>query len=229
MKPSYIQITPNLGELLWNLPPSDELLALQLAYMDFLQSYWADELHSFRMGFTRISLQWKSPISQEKFNRIVPSHQMSPKPLSKKVWEIPVCYAAELGEDLNELAKEKQMSVEELIALHTSPTYRIHFFGFLPGFFYLNGLHPLLHAPRKPIPRLSVPSGTVAIGGSQTGIYPRESPGGWHLIGQSPVVLFDPLRSSPLWAKSGDQVKFMPIDLAKFQSWSHDIPTFYLS
>jgi inhibitor of KinA len=144
--------------------------------------------------------------------------------LSNAIWQVPVCYDPDYGQDLNSLAESKNLSLSELIQLHSEPLYRIHFFGFLPGFFYLNGLPPLLHTPRKSVPLLAVPAGSVAIGGSQTGIYPMQSPGGWHIIGRSPLIFFDSKQPIPVWAKPGEQIEFVPISAAQFQNWNEPYP-----
>jgi inhibitor of KinA len=94
----------------------------------------------------------------------------------------------------------------------------------LPGFFYLNGLSTRLHTPRKSVPLLTVPPGSVAIGGSQTGIYPMPSPGGWHIIGRSPISFFDTKQPNPVWAKPGEQIQFEPISASQFQNWKEVYP-----
>ncbi|NRA11605.1 MAG: 5-oxoprolinase subunit PxpB [Crocinitomicaceae bacterium] len=127
-------------------------------------------------------------------------------------WEIPVCYASKFGSDLNELSKEINLTEKEIIALHSSKAYGVYFIGFLPGFLYLGGLPKEIHHPRKAIPSLTVPSGAVGIGGEQTGIYPMESPGGWNIIGQTPVKLFNVEASPPISIQAGDKVLFIPID-----------------
>jgi len=192
---------------------------MQLAYLAYLKQNWGDELKDCRQGFTRISLIWKSAAAQNHFSESLTSLELIFLPLSGKVWEIPVCYEPEFGSDLSSLAGEKKMTAAALINLHTQPYYRIHFFGFLPGFFYLNGLDPILHTPRKSIPSARVPKCSVAIGGSQTGIYPKESPGGWHLLGQTPLSLFDSLQEPPVWGSAGDQIKFVSIDSTQFRDW----------
>jgi len=128
-------------------------------------------------------------------------------------WHIPVCYDPSLGMDLEELARIKNLSVPEIIKLHTQPEYHVFFTGFLPGFLYLGGLNERLHTPRKAVPRINVPAGSVAIGGQQTGIYPQNSPGGWQIIGHCPLPLFSPEKTPPTAFKAGDKIKFQPIDL----------------
>lgn len=132
--------------------------------------------------------------------------------------EIPVCYAAPYAPDLAHVAAHSGLSAEAVIARHSGTTYRVAMLGFAPGFPYLLGLDATLHTPRRADPRLRVPAGAVAIGGAQTGIYPRELPGGWQIIGRSPLVLFDPARSPAALLAAGDQVRFRPIDAAAFEA-----------
>ncbi len=136
----------------------------------------------------------------------------------QKLWEVPVCYNTDLGLDLNELASQKEISEEKIIQLHTQNIYTVYFIGFLPGFMYLGGLDEKLHTPRKNTPRLKIPKGSVAIGGTQTGVYPQESPGGWNIIGQTPIDFFDPNKSKPCFISSGDHVKFKSISLEEFET-----------
>lgn len=128
-------------------------------------------------------------------------------------WEIPVCYDKKFGLDLAAFQSENNLIAEEIISLHSAPTYTVFFIGFLPGFLYLGELDEKLHIPRKANPRLRVEKGAVAIGGSQTGIYPSNSAGGWHIIGNSPLSFFNNTNEAPCFAKSGDEIKFIPVDL----------------
>ena len=128
--------------------------------------------------------------------------------------EIPVRYGGTSGPDLVDVARHAGLTADELVARHTSATYRVAMIGFAPGFPYLFGLDPALAMPRRAMPRTRVPAGSVAIGGSQTGIYPGESPGGWHLIGRTPLVLFDAARDRPSLVMPGDRVRFVAIDAA---------------
>jgi inhibitor of KinA len=139
----------------------------------------------------------------------------APPPRAREV-EIPVLYDPQLAPDLAPLAAEKNLALDELIALHTAPAYRCYLLGFRPGFPFLRGLDPQLHAPRLPTPRLRVPVGAVGIGGEQTGVYPVESPGGWRLIGRTPLRMFDPARAQPFLVHAGDSVRFVAIDRATF-------------
>ena len=124
--------------------------------------------------------------------------------------DIPVCYGGAYGEDLPDVARHAGLTEEEVIRLHSGRTYRIYMLGFLPGFPYLGGLDERLFTPRLPTPRTRIPAGSGGIGGEQTGIYPMESPGGWRLIGRTPLCLFAPGRKLPYAA--GDSIRFVPID-----------------
>ena len=135
-----------------------------------------------------------------------------------RLHEIPVCYGGSHGPDISDLAAHAKLSTDEVIALHCGAEYRVAMLGFAPGFPYLLGLDAALHAPRRASPRTRVPAGSVAIGGAQTGIYPRELPGGWQLIGRTPRVLFDVQRETPALLAPGDRVRFYAIDEKEFNS-----------
>jgi KipI family sensor histidine kinase inhibitor len=132
--------------------------------------------------------------------------------------EIPVCYGGDSGPDLETLAAELALPQETLVERHCSAEYRVALLGFAPGFPYLLGLDPSLAAPRLATPRAAVPAGSVGIAGAQTGIYPRESPGGWRLIGRTPLRLFDAAREAPSLLMPGDRLRFVPIDAARFRA-----------
>lgn len=218
MNTYYQSITPLLGEFSWDQPISDELLQFQLALAKQFKIDFGKDVQEMRMGFKTLSILWKKEIPWMEIESWIDgiADRLELLPLDQKCWEIPVCYSASKGKDLKNLAARKNMSLEELVSLHSSPSYRIHFFGFLPGFMYLNGLPEALHTPRKSVPELNVPAGSVAIGANQTGIYPSASPGGWHLIGTSPSVFFDPNSNSPVWAKPGELILFNPITEKEF-------------
>lgn len=131
-------------------------------------------------------------------------------------WEIPVCYNPIFGIDLETLSKQRKISVKEIIQLHSAKPYTVYFIGFLPGFLYLGGLDSKLHIDRKANPRLNVSEGSVAIGGQQTGIYPNDSSGGWHIIGKTPVSFFNIDNEQPCFAKTGDKIKFLPVDYNEY-------------
>jgi KipI family sensor histidine kinase inhibitor len=133
---------------------------------------------------------------------------------------IPVCYGGEAGPDLASLAQEAGLTVEEAIALHSGASYLVHAIGFSPGFPYLGGLPEKLHAARLPTPRTTVPAGSVGIGGAQTGIYPLATPGGWQIIGRTPLKLFDVTQPDPALLRLGDRVKFQAVEPKDFPTCS---------
>ena len=136
----------------------------------------------------------------------------------KKVYEIPVCYGGEYGPDLENIAKHAGLSVQEVIEIHSSRDYLIYMLGFLPGFTYLGGLDERIHTPRLASPRLKISAGSVGIGGSQTGIYPLDSPGGWQLMGMTPVKTYDPDREVPILVEAGDYIRFVPVSEEEYFS-----------
>lgn len=140
-----------------------------------------------------------------------------------KLWHIPVCYELELAPDLIILSKVKNTTIEDIIERHTRPKYLVNFIGFLPGFLYLSGLESSLEIPRKSIPEMTVKKGSVGIGGMQTGIYPMNSPGGWYVIGNSPLNFFDVNQNEPCFAKPGDYLKFYSISKSTYQNLANKV------
>jgi inhibitor of KinA len=134
--------------------------------------------------------------------------------------DIPVCYGGELGPDLEDVAARHGMTAAQVVELHASGKYRVYMVGFMPGFAYLGGLPERLATPRRQTPRTAVPAGTVGIGGRQTGVYPLVSPGGWNLIGRTPLRMFDANREEPTLLATGDRVRFRPISAAEFRDWN---------
>lgn len=131
---------------------------------------------------------------------------------------IPVCYQGQHAPDIQDVAKIHSLSVQQVINIHCEPEYLIYMLGFAPGFPYLGGLDPRLHTPRLDTPRQQVPSGSVGIAGSQTGIYPLASPGGWRIIGRTPLRLFAPELDCPVpYYAPGDKLQFYPVDQQEFQ------------
>jgi inhibitor of KinA len=133
---------------------------------------------------------------------------------------IPVCYDPSLGTDLPWISSHLNLSLEEIISMHTSVVYRVYMIGFIPGFPYMGTLPEQLEVPRKQTPSLKIPMGSVAIAGKQTGIYPAEVPGGWQVIGRTPLKMFDPTKSPCSFLNAGDMVEFKPITLETFNQYS---------
>jgi len=136
-----------------------------------------------------------------------------PKP---KLIEIPAVYGGEYGLDLGFVAKHNGLDMSEVVKIHSGTPYLIYMIGFLPGFPYLGGMSPRIAAPRLETPRTKIPAGSVGIAGTQTGIYPMESPGGWRLIGRTPLKIFDPNREPPAIFQAGDYLVFVSITPEEF-------------
>ncbi len=139
------------------------------------------------------------------------------KAVASRLIEIPVCYQGAYAPDLESLAEYCNLSPDEVIQQHKQHNYLVNMLGFLPGFLYLSGLADQLHCPRKEIPSLKISAGAVGIGGNQTGIYPVESPGGWHIIGQTPISIFNPTAKQPFIAQPLDKIRFVSIDIETFE------------
>jgi KipI family sensor histidine kinase inhibitor len=137
----------------------------------------------------------------------------------RTVVEIPVVYGGEAGPDLDGVASHHGLSREDVIGLHTGTVYRVYMIGFTPGFPYMGELPEALDTPRRDTPRTHIPKGSVAIAQRQTGIYPAVSPGGWQIIGRTPVALFDPLKEPPSFLTMGDAVRFTPITAEEAAQW----------
>ena len=133
---------------------------------------------------------------------------------------IPVCYGGELGPDLPAVAAFAKADERDVVRLHADGTYRVFMLGFVPGFAYLGTVDGRIAMPRRSTPRVRVPAGSVGIGGIQTGVYPAETPGGWQLIGRTPLKPFDASRDNPFLMKAGDSVQFYPIDRREYDQWT---------
>lgn len=136
-----------------------------------------------------------------------------------RVVEIPVCYDPAFGPDMDDVTRHAKISTGDVVDLHSAAEYRVACIGFVPGFPFLAGLPNKLATPRRATPRTEIPSGSVGIGGAQTGIYPLRSPGGWNLIGRTPLKLFDPEKDPPTLLRAGDRVRFRAITREQFESF----------
>lgn len=161
----------------------------------------------------------KEPID---FDRLIPRLKQwheecrDIKPKQKFLWRLPVCYDSDFGVDLEEVANELSLDIPELIKKHTENVYTVYGIGFLPGFMYLGGLPESLEIPRRATPRLKVQKGAVGLAGKQTGIYPQESPGGWNIIGNCSVSMFNPKEENPCFVNIGDKVQFYSVERAEY-------------
>ena len=137
--------------------------------------------------------------------------KLDDEPPPGRMWTVPVAYGGEHGVDLEQVAERTGLSADEVIARHLGGDYRVYMIGFAPGFAYLGGLDPKLHLPRRETPRLKTPAGTISIGGIQAAVASIEAPSGWHLLGRTPVLAFDPARAEPFLFRVGDRLRFQRI------------------
>jgi len=142
---------------------------------------------------------------------------------SRRRWRIPACYDRAYAPDLNEVAGLTGLSADEVIELHSATEFHVYMIGFLPGYPYMGDLPRQLRLPRRKEPRLRLPPGSIAIATALTAIYPVESPGGWHLIGRSPIRLFDAEWESPSLLVPGDKVRFLPISPSRFEELAREM------
>jgi len=206
----------------WPNKIEDEILDDIIQFSELILTRDNNELINHTKGYNSLLLQYNSNIDfKHKKELLLDLYKSSYKTQQKppKCWHIPVCYDEEFGLDLP-LFENQGLDQADVIALHTQSRFRIYMIGFLPGFLYLGGLPKALHMNRKDTPRLNIPKGSVAIGGEQTGIYPMSSPGGWQIIGRTPLTLFDLNKNEPTPIKHGDFVQFYSIDMKTYQNLS---------
>jgi inhibitor of KinA len=199
---------------------SPELSARVIALFHALQALQDNRIRNLHPGYTSLLVDF-DPLTLNHAELRATIEQLRPTAgavieSATNIVTVPVCYGADFGPDLPEVAAHAKVGPEEMIRLHSSPIYDVCFLGFSPGFAYLSGLPEILHTPRLATPRQSVAAGTVGIAGGQTGIYPVDSPGGWRLIGRTPLRMFDPAAVPPTRLQPGDRVKFCPIDRTTF-------------
>jgi inhibitor of KinA len=185
-------------------------------FVECVPAYTTLTIHFDVVAVHRSNLIGQTPI--EKISNFIHSLKIDSnnKKQTLQIQEIPVCYDMDFGLDLNELSKSLSLSVDEIIKLHSSAVYTVFMIGFTPGFPYMGETNPRLACNRKANPRKKVPAGSVAIAGQQTGIYPFDTPGGWQIVGCTPLKLFAPTSDPPARLQAGQQVKFKPINRKEF-------------
>ena len=195
----------------------DELFYRGRAINEFLARRPVQGMIEFVVSYHAVLLEFESPITRtraEEIASLLTTAGVEEQPQPVQEMKVPVIYN---GPDLRRVAEHNRLSIEEVVALHAAPIYKVYAMGFSPGFPYLGDLDPRLHTPRLESPRKDVPAGAVAIGGAQTGVYPIRSPGGWNIIGQADVTLFKPLLlqsenpENAFYLKQGNRVKFVPV------------------
>ncbi len=192
----------------------------------FISASFADSIietvptyHSLAL-YTKKDVVISDLIEKIKTTKLPPSRRKSKL---KNILTIPVCYLDPFAVDIDEMAIAHSCDPSDIIQLHTKPLYKVYFIGFLPGFPYLGGLDKKLWTARKAIPRKLIESGSVAIGGSQTGIYAVDSPGGWNIIGRSPLQFFSTEKSTSSLLKAGDYVRFTAITVEEYHSIENQV------
>lgn len=159
----------------------------------------------------------------EYLRRCLPDPSVPIQKFEGDLIEVPVCYGGEFGPDLGSVARHTGYSPDEVIRRHSEREYYVYMLGFTPGFTYLGGMDPTLETPRLKEPRVGIPAGSVGIAGGQTGIYPIASPGGWQLIGRTPLVLFDPLREPAVLVNAGMRLRFVSITGEEFRNFRPEV------
>jgi len=214
----YKYISPEILEICWPAEIHKNILLEMMAMKKVILSRWQDELWDITIGYHCLSLYFKDPYSLQEVNGELETMYQQDQNLSlvkRKRWKIPVLYK---GKDLERVSMLTGLPSKDIIALHQKPSYLLYFYGFMPGFMYLGGLSDRLFAARKDKPDPKIPKGSVAIGGKQTGIYPMDSPGGWNVIGNTPVTLFELHQQPPVKAQPGDEICFQEISESDFRT-----------
>lgn len=167
------------------------------------------------------SNQFAYEIVQSEINKIL-NDIVTESNGKSRIVEVPVCYGGKFGPDLEYVAAYNKISIEEVVKIHSEGEYLVYMIGFAPGFPYLGGMSEKISAPRRESPRTEIPKGSVGIAGMQTGVYPISTPGGWQLIGRTPLELFRPKNRIPSLLKTGDIVKFIPISNEEYEAYKEE-------
>lgn len=194
-----------------------QIKAAGFSFLDVVPAYSSIAIH-----YDVLKLRTKEGTAFENVKSLVEpllSQEVSSPYASIRNLSIPVCYAERFAPDIDEMAMQKNIQAEEIIRLHTTKTYRVYMIGFLPGFAYMGKVDERIATPRKAQPRTSVPPGSVGIAGEQTGIYPLNSPGGWNIIGRTPVKVFDATKDEAVFFQPGDEVSFYSITEDEFENY----------
>ncbi|XLS30650.1 5-oxoprolinase subunit PxpB [Flavobacteriaceae bacterium M23B6Z8] len=204
----------------WPSKINEDILFNILNYRERLKEFFKKKNFEFIPSYTSLAvIDLDKKVNPEKLIDQLKEHEdkkIEGVQLRRKLWKLPVCYDLEFAMDLEKLCTEKGLKQDRFVKLHEDQVYTVYCMGFLPGFMYLGGLPEALHSKRLETPRLKVPAGSVGIGGSQTGIYPQQSPGGWNIIGNSPVQLFNVSKKPPCFISVGDRVQFYSISKPEY-------------
>ena len=204
---------------------NDQVMHLKHALQDEKISGVLELLPSYRALLVRYDpMQVSFAQLSAKIETLQNQKQEAGKKVQKKIIRlIPCCYGGELGEDLKGMEEITGLSEQEIISIHSGTDYKIYMLGFLPGFVYLGGMDERIAAPRLDTPRVAIPAGSVGIGGKQTGVYPIASPGGWRLIGSTPVKFYDPQAKQPILCSAGEYIRFIPISKTEYEQIAKEV------
>ncbi|WP_299899265.1 5-oxoprolinase subunit PxpB [uncultured Aquimarina sp.] len=220
VKFDYKQYSENSILIQTDAKVDENLLNLLIFYKKSIEEFYGKVIVEVILSYNSLLILYVSTIENiyDSFFELksLVSKEVLKKSVKKRLWNIPVCYDVNVCPEIVPFADQKSMSVDEIISLHTTPLYTIHFIGFLPGFLYLSGLDKKLITPRKSNPSRFVEKGSVAIGGNQTGIYPSNSPGGWHVIGRTLLSFFDVNSDPCCFATPGDRIKFISVTVGEY-------------
>jgi inhibitor of KinA len=230
MKPPEIfRPCPATILLQWEAVISEETEIAIQASEQIISTYFSEEIHEMTPTYTELALYVKKELKTSEFEarfiEMFTQQAAHVAIINPVIINIPVCYDTEFAPDLSRVAKYHGISEEKVIQLHSQTIYTISFIGFLPGFPYVRGLSEKLYTPRIDTPRTHIAKGSVGIGGKQTGIYPSDSPGGWNIIGRSPLAFFSAKKQQPSLLKAGDRVQFEPISKDEFDLIALEVAT----
>ena len=199
-----------------------QLLTIQKLFgiKDIVPAYNSLTIHYDIVTIKQKSIPGKTAfeILYKQIKKILTNASETGTPLSQTI-KIPVCYSEKYALDINDIAKEKKLPVDEIIRLHTAKKYKVYMIGFLPGFAYMGEVDEKIAMPRRVQPRTKVEAGSVGIAGMQTGVYPLDSPGGWQIIGKTPIQLFNKEKNDPVLLQPGDEIEFYSITEDEFANY----------
>lgn len=210
---------------------NDKVQQMVTAFSNLLSDYSIEGVIEFIPSYTTVTIFYnplyfldnkqKSPFQgcKQMVRHLIEKIDLKTDNISDKTRVIPVCYGGEYGPDLAEISKIHRIDIDEVINIHIDAIYTVAMIGFAPGFPYLSGLNKQIATPRLTSPRKMVPKGAVGIAGVQTGIYSLSSPGGWQIIGRTPITLFDHKKVQPSLLQQGDKVRFKRITETQFKAW----------
>jgi len=204
----------------WKPAIDEHTLSEVLKIKHHLANTCKDEIVEMVSAFSSIAVYVNKNVALQQFAETIKKELKKGSKatsITRRKVQIPVCYDVKYATDLEEVAEKNKLSVAEVIKLHMKNPYKVYFLGFLPGFPYLGGLDAQIHTPRKETPREKIEAGSVAIGGSQTGIYTTDSPGGWNIIGKSPLAFFSIKKDSPALLQAGDIIQFKQISKDEYR------------